>query len=470
MDHPLSDETLAPSRGLYINSGNGPQLVPVDIAHDNYIAVMDPNTAFWALVKKDELAEVLTDRKLATSYGEKAQEFADEMHTLRFGLKPSAVYVNPTERCNLDCSYCYIPGDMRRSGIQMSTENLLAALEKLKQHFSGYMDPERRPQIIFHGAEPLLNKDAVFAAIEAFSDDFGFGVQTNATALDDKAIEFLTSRGVSIGLSLDGSLAAITDKTRISWTGKSVHDTVLAAMDKLRGYPAYSVIATATQENMENLTDVVNLYHSYGVPTCMLNQVRCTLSGARKVRPDDATLANHFIQALERTHELYLETGRKMVVANFANILLAILAPTARRLMCDISPCGGGRAFFALAPNGDLFPCSEFIGLEDFNGGNLFKDDIDNVLKTQAFRQVSERNVDEFKPCSDCAIRHFCGSPCPAEAFEMRGGQKRTGAFCEFYEEQVRYAFRLIADGRANDFLWDNWDEGVETTFDLGMH
>ena len=64
------------------------------------------------------------------------------------------------------------------------------------------------------------------------------------------------------------------------------------------------------------------------------------------------------------------------MVANFANILIAILAPTARRLMCDISPCGGGRSFFALAPNGDLFPCSEFIGLPAFAGGNLFRDKI----------------------------------------------------------------------------------------------
>ena len=44
-----------------------------------------------------------------------------------------------------------------------------------------------------------------------------------------------------------------------------------------------------------------------------------------------------------------------------------------------------GRCFFALAPNGDMFPCSEFIGLKDFRGGNLFRNDIDDVLATDAF-------------------------------------------------------------------------------------
>ncbi len=49
----------------------------------------------------------------------------------------------------------------------------------------------------------------------------------------------------------------------------------------------------------------------------------------------------------------------------------------------------------------------------------------------------------------------------------MNGGMDRTGAFCEFYEEQVRYAFRVIADGRENAYLWDGWDDGTKTTFEL---
>ena len=47
----------------------------------------------------------------------------------------------------------------------------------------------------------------------------------------------------------------------------------------------------------------------------------------------------------------------------------------------------------------------------------------------------------------------------------MNGGMDRIGAFCEFYKAQVNYALRLIADGKADDFLWDGWDAGTETTF-----
>ncbi len=75
------------------------------------------------------------------------------------------------------------------------------------------------PQVIFHGAEPLLAREAIFAGIEAYGDRFRFGVQTNATLLDAAAVDFLTAHGVGIGLSLDGPTAAVADRTRRRWNG-----------------------------------------------------------------------------------------------------------------------------------------------------------------------------------------------------------------------------------------------------------
>jgi uncharacterized protein len=457
----------APAGGRYINLGHGPVFQPVDIGHPEYMALIEPDAAFWSLVKKEKLGHALTDSSFLDAYRAKAAQFKTEMDGLRFGLTPSAVYFNPTERCNLNCSYCYIPGEMRANGMHMSPESLLDALSRLKTHFSAVLPEGRKPQIVFHGAEPLMNRAAVFEGIEAFKDDFSFGVQTNATLLDERGVDFLTSHGVSVGISLDGADAAVADRARRTWGGEGVSHLVLKAMDMLRGYAGFSVICTVTSRNIGALPQVVEFFHANEVETCLLNMVRCTLPGAREIMPGDQDAGGLFIAALERAHALYRETGRKLVVANFANILLAIMAPTARRLMCDISPCGGGRCFFALAPNGDMFPCSEFIGLPHFKGGNLFTDSIGDALQSPAFGQVTGRKVEDIEPCNRCAIRHFCGSPCPAEAVEMNGGMKSPGAFCGFYEDQARYALRLIADGRAGDFLWDGWDSEAETVFEL---
>lgn len=458
----------ASSRGLWVNSGNGVSFVPVDIGHQDYMAVVSPDTAFWALVGRDELADVFSpDHPLSREYRQKAEEFMQEMDALRCSLKPSAVYVNPTERCNLDCSYCYIPGDMRREGVDMSSEDLIESLTRLQAYFSRHVPRGFRPEVIFHGSEPLMNRRAVFDAISHFGDSFRFGVQTNGTLLDREAVDFLTSRNVGIGLSLDAHQPALMATTRKTWSGDGVFESVQASMEMLRGYDSYSVICTVTKQNMVSLVDVIEFLHGAGVPVCMLNPVRCTQPGGEAEKPDEAAMAGHYLQALERSHQLYRETGRKIVVANFANIMLSILAPTARKLMCDISPCGGGRCFVALSAKGDIFPCSEFVGLEEFNGGNVFRDEIDDILETSAFRMVTGRKVEQIDPCHRCAIRHFCGSPCPAEAWSMHGHMDTPGAFCELYEEQVRFAMRMIADGNADDFLEDGWDNGAETIVDF---
>jgi len=445
-------------------------LQPYDIGHPTHIALVEPDTAFWGVVRKERMAEQMAAGELLDTWSANADSLRREMDLLRFGLKPTAVYFNATERCNLDCSYCYIPGAMRRGGAQMDTATLLDALDRLHRYFSGHMPKGRLPQVIFHGAEPLLARQAIFAGIEAFGDRFRFGVQTNATLLDDGAVAFLTAHGVGIGLSLDAPVAAIANRTRRRWNGQGVFNGTLDAIERLDGYPGYNVICTMTTENLPHLTGMVEFLHQRRVPACMLNVTRCTLPGARALNGADADVAGAYIAALERTHALYRESGRKLVVANFANILIAILAPTARRLMCDISPCGGGRSFFALAPGGDLFPCSEFIGLPEFAGGNLFRQPVEEILDSAPFRLVTGRKVEDVEGCDTCVIRHFCGSPCPAEAHEMNGGMSRKGAFCAFYEEQVRYALRLIADGRHQDFLWDGWDTGTETICAIGAN
>jgi len=458
---------LTPSSGRYVNTGTGPTFQPIDIGHAEYFGVIEPDSAFWSLVRRERLADALTGGKLLKAFKKNAGKFAGEMKELRFGLKPSAVYFNPTERCNLDCPYCYIPRDMRRDGVHMSEKKLVEALGLLKVYFDRTLPAGVTPQVIFHGAEPMLNRDAVFAGIELYSRDFRFGVQTNATLLDGPAVDFLKSRNVSIGISLDAPTESVSARTRADWNGHGVHKKVIEAMDRLRGYYGWSVICTITESNMRHLTELVEFFHAREVPTCLMNIVRCTLPSSMGVKPADAAAFRHYMAALERTHELYLETGRKMPVGNFANILLAILAPSARRLMCDISPCGGGRCFFALTPGGDLCPGSEFIGLERFNGGNLFTDGVEKALSSEPFSLVTGRTVEDVEPCARCAIRHYCGAPCPAEACEMNGGIDKTGTFCEFYEEQVRYAFRLIADGRHDSFLWDGWDDETEESFEL---
>ncbi len=123
----------ASSRGLFLNTGNGPALQCIDIGHRDYVGVIDPDAAFWALVQKDKLAEAFNGGRLLEKYFKKRAAFLREMRRLRFGNNPTAVYFNPTERCNLNCKYCYIPERMRRGGVHMNQKKLFEAIAATKE-------------------------------------------------------------------------------------------------------------------------------------------------------------------------------------------------------------------------------------------------------------------------------------------------------------------------------------------------
>lgn len=200
--------------------------------------------------------------------------------------------------------------------------------------------------MIFHGAEPMMAKEAVFEGISKYKDHFLFGIQTNGTLLNDEDLRFIKENQVGLGISLDAPVEELANTTRKSWSGKGGFKKVVEVIEKLSDYPAYNVITTVTKYNVSVLKDLVKFYFDLSVPVIMLNPVRCTQEGGRLSKPDDMVFLKEITEALDYSYELYETSGRKVVVANFANILAGILGPTGRRLMCDISPCGGGRCFF----------------------------------------------------------------------------------------------------------------------------
>lgn len=448
--------------GVPVNAGAGPHFDVLEVGHEDYVALINADTAFWVLAPRAEALDYLLGAELPRVFGAKEARMASDLNNVRFNLLPSAVYFNPTERCNLDCGYCYLPREARRSGSHMEPARLMESLALLQDFFQGTLPEGARPQLVFHGSEPLLAKEAVFAGIEKYGDYFRFGVQTNATLLTQEARDFLVAQGVGIGISLDGPRPAVADRTRRTWGGTGVFAETVKVLEELAGYPGLNVIATVTKANVRSLPEMVEFLHARGVANALLNPVRGTQLGGRNLMPDQAELAHYFFAALDRTYALAQETGRKMVIGNFANLLLGLVAPGARRLMCDISPCGGGRCFFAVGAKGEVAPCSEFLGLPEFHGGNLWEMSVPELLKTKPFQEVTTRVAEGFAPCNRCAVRHFCGAPCPAEVYAINGRLDAPAPLCDFYTAQAQYAFRVIARGRLDTYLWDGWQEGLE--------
>ena len=434
----------------------------------NQQVFLDPDNVFWGIVKNRsestlrkysgstlsniEVSNGFISRELLSLYEKQKNSCDREMHDFRFKTGLTAVYVDPTDRCNAQCPYCYLPVQTRKYGQSISQAQLDRLLIKVTAYFG---KTKRTPVIIFHAAEPLMVKDVLFNSIARFKDKLYFGIQTNALLLEKEDVKFIKDHKVSIGISIDAADAKTNNELRLS-SGGGNFDKAAQALEWVRGYNGLNVITTITKKNVKKLPALVDFLHSKGVRCVLMNPMRLTRKGVRSSCPDVKEMTRYFIKAVERSIEISKKSNKSIIIGNFTNIVIAIVAPTARRMMCDISPCGGGRTFLTIMANGDMIPCGEFVGAKgDFTGGNIFKDSIEKAMQSEAFEKIRGRYVEKIPECDVCLLRNICGAPCPAEMTSM-GNLYKKSVFCEFYKEIIRYAFKLISEGKEKYLLRPN--------------
>ncbi|MDO8282186.1 MAG: peptide-modifying radical SAM enzyme CbpB [Thermodesulfovibrionia bacterium] len=409
---------------------------------------LDPDNIFWSVLPKNN-NDFMLPQDLIDLYKKEMKHLDTEMHNFRFNEPLNCIYIDPTDRCNANCPYCYIPAKIRQHGTQMTAEQLDTVLSKVEAHFEG---AKKKPVIVFHAAEPLLVKDILFGAIKKYHKKMLFGIQTNALLLEKEDVDLIKKYRVGIGISLDASTAEVNNRSRVSREGEGNFKKAVQAIDWFKGYEGLNVICTVNTFNVDKLSEHVKFLHKKKVPMVLLNPVRVTQKRSDKVKPDDKVFAQNLIKAVDTAMELTKKTKQQIVIGNFANVLLAIISPTARRMMCDISPCGGGRTFLTVTADGAMVPCGEFIGMKEFSGGNIFKTSIAKAMDSKPFKEIRSRMVENIEECDVCDFRHICGSPCPAEMY-ARGNINKKAVFCDFYKEMIVHAFKMIAQDNVKYLL-----------------
>ncbi len=412
--------------------------------------LLDPDRVFWAIVDRDAEG---AKAEVSAIYSRVAEGLEERLRRFRFDTHLTALYVNPNDACHADCRYCYIPPEVRRNGAQMDREQLEAVLQKAESYFSRQDLGGRKPVIIFHGSEPLVAKDMVFRAIREHRDSFSFGLQTDGVLLEEEDVDFLKEMRVSVGISLDSYDPNVHVYLRRAPGGRRAFERTVRAIESFGGYPGLNVVTTITRYNVEQLAGLVDFLHDRKVPVVLMNPVRGTQPYSREFQPDCDSLLAGFTRAVHRALDLSEQSGQPILIGDFSNLVLAIVAPEGRRLMCDITPCGGGRCFLAITGSGEMVPCGEFQGLAGFSGGNIFRHSIEDAVDSAPFQQVRERIVERIEGCRDCALRHICGAPCPAEAQGMHGDMYKASPYCEFYKGIIKLAFEMIAEGKINLLL-----------------
>lgn len=298
-----------------------------------------------------------------------------------------------TERCNLACRYCYAAcsdtGDMNIDTAKKAIDLFAGAGDRLK--------------IQFTGGEPLLCiklMDEVSRYTRKQRINASFSVQTNGTMLNRESCAVLRAMGCAIGVSLDGIGDA--NSLRVYPDGSPAFPHTVNGIKALGTFRMQcNLNAVVTRVNQTHLDELVELAaylgNVRGVGLDMFRPLGCGYG--RDFMPDEAKLAHDIERMLQKAASLR-ELGMDIRIKEAEKM----------RLMVEHGLSGGCYCYAqtgesaAVDYNGDVYPCSSFVGLEKYRLGNIANE----------IRPLPSGVYELNGACVQCPYLPLCRGGCPA--------------------------------------------------------
>ena len=317
-----------------------------------------------------DTAEILDELHQLIDAGELFAPDIDVPPTFKARGVVKSLCLMVAQDCNLRCKYCFGDGGTFGHRAVMSEEVGKAAVDFIIKN-SGI---RKHCEIDFFGGEPLINFRTVKAVTEYVRQReqdtgkiFKLTLTTNGMLLDEKISSWLNDNNISLVLSLDGR-KEIHDAMRPDISGKGSYERVIRNFKrtvKERGGDNYYLRGTYTNRNLDFTTDVLNI-HDAGFDILSIEPVVLKDSPLALTEEHLPRIYKEY----DRLTEAYLErrrAGNGFFFFHF-NIDLLNGPCVAKRL----AGCGAGHEYFAVAENGDLYPCHQFVGRDKYRLGNIF--------------------------------------------------------------------------------------------------
>ena len=105
-----------------------------------------------------------------------------------------------------------------------------------------------------------------------------------------------------------------------------------------------------------------------------------------------------------------------------------------------ITGCGSGTEYMAVTPQGELYPCHQFVGDENYKLGDIFNG-VTNTEKVDEFKLCNAYAKDE---CKDCFARLYCSGGCAANAYHATGNINGIYEYgCELFKKRIECAIMM---------------------------
>lgn len=338
--------------------------------------------------------------------------------------------VKVTNKCNLDCPYCY--NQMKSGWDQVMSFELVEEIAiKFKDSVSEWT---------WHGGEPTLMGIEWFRKahkiIREICGDISISIQTHGGTINQEWIDFYKEEKMQPGLSFDGYNNDLTRKN----TRQLLKNMELLRQNGMNP----SAILVITKDNTDRLNEEYELFKKLKIQG-MFNQVfevhDVDSSEAHNEYVDTNRMAlnicDHFdywIKDRNNPIDIYLAD-------RYLNMLLG-----GNRSLCEHINCTGSWA--AIYPNGDLYPCGR-DWLPEAKFGNISEisnwEDFQKLQKVHKFKEDVKIMLEG--ECSNCQWYTSCKGGCYADAWQTGVGIKKPHSnSCESTKIILTHIWNRIKD------------------------
>lgn len=367
-----------------------------------------------------------------------------------------ALCLHVSHDCNLRCRYCFASTGDFGTGCRMTMD--VETAKRAIDWVIAKSGKRRNIEVDFFGGEPLMAMDTVKATVEyarsleeKYDKQFRFTITTNGVLLNDENIEYINREMSNVVLSLDGR-QEVNDHMRPTVNGKGSYEVIVPKFQKLvsgRGTKDYYVRGTFTRENLDFSEDVMHMA-SLGFRHVSVEPASGPLDDPFAIKEEDLPRVEEEYEKLAK--ELM---GRKDINFFHFNVDLTQGPCVIKRLR----GCGAGCEYVAITPDGDIYPCHQFVGKEEYRMGNVFRDGFDMEISGEFAKQ----NIYTRPACQKCWARFYCSGGCSASNLLVNGDiTKSNEVACEMERKRLECAIALNAIaagmGEAKDTECNNTD------------
>ncbi|MBE6070510.1 MAG: thioether cross-link-forming SCIFF peptide maturase [Clostridium butyricum] len=387
----------------------------------------------------DEIQELAEDGILYSedAYEEIAHNSMDDRDYIK------AICLNVIHGCNLRCKYCFADeGEYHGHGGVMSVETAKKAIDYVIKR-SG---PRKNIEIDLFGGEPTLIMDKIKEIIKYARDNekkwnknIRFTMTTNATLLTPEMMDYMDKEMGNIILSLDGR-KEVNDNVRIKPDRSGSYDDIVPNIKEMikRRTPGktYYVRGTFTRDNTDFYEDVMAMVNE-GFRELSIEPVVLEDNHPLSLREEDLP------QIFENYDKLYYEMKRRKQDGDeFKFYHFNIDLQGGPCVYKRISGCGAGFEYVAITPQGEVYPCHQFVGKEEYKLGDIYEDTF-NADLAKKFKLAHIYN----KPtCKKCWARFYCSGGCQANNVNFNGDMKIPYEIgCKMQKKRIECAIALKA-------------------------